>query len=336
MVFNDRLFDESGYGVSVIVCADDFALSAEVNAGILALAQAQRINAISCLVNFSLFCTSSADLVALKNKCYLGLHLNMTEGAPLSVAWQETYGTCFKGLRSLLMMSYLRRLDFNVVVAEIEAQLALFIETLQMAPDFIDGHQHVQQFPIIRDALLSVYARHNLGSHHEDCKLTPLCTDKNGIDRRFEQPKICIGTTSREQVAGGSGKNGCRDHKNTWPWKGTMVRNTSNGWRDALAITGFPKPQLLALLGGIGFKRRLIAQGIATNASFSGVYRFKNAPHYRDYFKHFVAKSEKDGLIMCHPGVLSHNVGDVLYASRHYELAYLMSNEFLLDMVGGV
>mgnify|MGYP000073246266 CR=1 FL=1 len=37
---------------------------------------------------------------------------------------------------------------------EWDAQWARFCEALGRAPRFVDGHQHVHQFPVIRDALL--------------------------------------------------------------------------------------------------------------------------------------------------------------------------------------
>jgi predicted glycoside hydrolase/deacetylase ChbG (UPF0249 family) len=36
-------------------------------------------------------------------------------------------------------------------------QLDAFTKHFGQLPDYIDGHQHVQQFPVVRDALLEVY-----------------------------------------------------------------------------------------------------------------------------------------------------------------------------------
>jgi predicted glycoside hydrolase/deacetylase ChbG (UPF0249 family) len=43
------------------------------------------------------------------------------------------------------------------MVAELNAQLDEFQGALGCLPRFIDGHQHVHQFPVIRDALVGVY-----------------------------------------------------------------------------------------------------------------------------------------------------------------------------------
>lgn len=37
------------------------------------------------------------------------------------------------------------------------AQLERFIQLMGRWPDFIDGHQHVHQFPLIRKAMMAVY-----------------------------------------------------------------------------------------------------------------------------------------------------------------------------------
>jgi predicted glycoside hydrolase/deacetylase ChbG (UPF0249 family) len=50
----------------------------------------------------------------------------------------------------------LRLLDGNALRTEIASQLRMFIHTFERIPDFIDGHQHVQLFPQVRDALFSV------------------------------------------------------------------------------------------------------------------------------------------------------------------------------------
>ena len=50
----------------------------------------------------------------------------------------------------------LRQLDRKALQAEIAAQIRMFGYEFGRAPDFIDGHQHVQIFPQVRDALFEV------------------------------------------------------------------------------------------------------------------------------------------------------------------------------------
>src|SRR3990167_4878440 len=119
-------------------------------------------------------------------------------------------------------------------------------------------------------------------------------------------------------------------------WTG-FIRNTSNGLNDYLSLSGFPKRQLIALLGGNAIRNLLSQQNIATNTRFAGIYNFKNAVNYRDYFKQFLKLSQQGSLIMCHPGTRSNDTHDPLYQSRYHEYDYLMSDAFLEDLaVAGI
>lgn len=137
------------------LCADDYAQNEGISRGIEALAQEQRINAISCMVTTPTWSTCASRLEAYAASCYIGLHLNLTEGAPLSQVWVDTYGATFKPLSWLIMMCFSTRLDKQVVASELDLQLDAFIAKTGRFPDFIDGHQHVHQFPVIRECLLS-------------------------------------------------------------------------------------------------------------------------------------------------------------------------------------
>ena len=55
----------------------------------------------------------------------------------------------------LLRAGLLRRLDPEIIRAELMVQLAAFNEMFGRAPDFVDGHQHAQLFPGVRDAFLT-------------------------------------------------------------------------------------------------------------------------------------------------------------------------------------
>lgn len=259
----------------IILCADDFAQNEAISEGILRLATQNKINAISCMVNSTLWPEVHQALQPLKTSHFLGLHFNLTGGKALSAEWQNRYGQTFTSLASLLTASYFRQIDSKAVEAEILAQLDAFTTATGMHPDFIDGHQHVHQLPIIRDIWLRVYHSRQLNS---------------------------------------------------------FIRNTSNGWLDFTSIQGFPKRQLIPLLGGITFKHRLQKEAIPSNSSFAGIYTLNQGVHYNDYFKHFLATSQHNGLIMCHPGMPSTDVKDPQYQNRHHELEYLMSDEFLADM----
>lgn len=153
----------------LLLCADDYAQNEDITAGILSLIQQDRINAVSCLVNSQSFAEYSQDLKPLKNKVFVGLHLNLTFGQPLSAKWRKHEGERFQGLPRLLKRAYLRQLDLDVVLAELKAQIDVFTHAMHVYPDFIDGHEHIHQLPIVRKALLELYQQqHNMAFDEEN------------------------------------------------------------------------------------------------------------------------------------------------------------------------
>jgi len=138
----------------IVICADDFGLEAGVDQAIVALAEQARISATGCLVQAPGFALAAQALKTLSID--LGLHLNLTE--PLGQK-----GLCLP-LPQLLFRAYARTLSKQAIAEQIETQLDLFELHLGRSPDFIDGHLHVHQFPMIRELLIQIvqrrYAQH--------------------------------------------------------------------------------------------------------------------------------------------------------------------------------
>ena len=74
-----------------------------------------------------------------------GLHLNFTEALGREGLYLP--------LGQLIRACWARRLDPIAVRGQIAAQLARYEDVMGRVPDYVDGHQHVHQFPQIRDAL---------------------------------------------------------------------------------------------------------------------------------------------------------------------------------------
>lgn len=132
---------------NIVLCADDYGLFPEVDQGILELLDKKRLTAISCLVTSKHWPKAALALIPFKDKADIGLHLNFTEGALL------TLSSSFS-LKTLLLQASLRILPYKKIYEEIRAQYLQFCDQMGRAPDFIDGHQHVHVFPVIREALL--------------------------------------------------------------------------------------------------------------------------------------------------------------------------------------
>jgi predicted glycoside hydrolase/deacetylase ChbG (UPF0249 family) len=69
--------------------------------------------------------------------------------------FQPLDGGMFLAFPKLLRAGLLRRLDPEIIHAELMVQLSAFNEMFGRAPDFVDGHQHAQLFPGVRDAFLT-------------------------------------------------------------------------------------------------------------------------------------------------------------------------------------
>ena len=69
--------------------------------------------------------------------------------------FQPIDGGLFLPFPKLLRAGLLGRLDPEIIHAELMVQLATFHEMFGRPPDFVDGHQHVQLFPGVRDAFLA-------------------------------------------------------------------------------------------------------------------------------------------------------------------------------------
>lgn len=143
----------------IILCADDFGLSNGVSQALLKLVRMKRLSAVSCMVNATHFSLCAKDLIALADEVQIGLHFNLTEGFFIS----EPDKRCFS-LGVLLARTHLHWIAASLIENELKAQLECFIQVMGRWPDFIDGHQHVHQFPIIRKAVLKVY-EHYLRPH---------------------------------------------------------------------------------------------------------------------------------------------------------------------------
>jgi chitin disaccharide deacetylase len=141
---------------SMILCADDYAMTVGVSRGILALAQAKRICATSCMTNRPHWKEWSEYLKPLRSHLLVGLHLNLTLGKPLTPMPKFACNGVFPSLKTLMQRAFTRRLDPHELRQEIRAQLQAFIDIMGTWPDFIDGHQHVHILPYVRSALFDV------------------------------------------------------------------------------------------------------------------------------------------------------------------------------------
>jgi len=137
---------------SLVLCADDFGMSSGINRAIIELIAQKRLSATSCMTTMPAWDNNArALLLELRGQAAIGLHFNLTEGhgsQPLG-----------KLILSSLLPGPLHRLDEKAILQILERQLDRFEQTLDIPPDFVDGHQHIQMFPQIRRITMHLLQR---------------------------------------------------------------------------------------------------------------------------------------------------------------------------------
>ena len=133
----------------ITLCADDFALSPVGSRRIIELINRQRLSATSVMSQSPHWPLLADELREVQTQADIGLHFNLTHpfterSAPL-LHW--------------LVRSQARLLDKAWLTQYVLEQIDRFTEHFQRLPDFIDGHQHVHAFPVIREALFEAIAQ---------------------------------------------------------------------------------------------------------------------------------------------------------------------------------
>jgi predicted glycoside hydrolase/deacetylase ChbG (UPF0249 family) len=157
------------------LCADDYGISPAVSRGIRDLIGRARINATSVMVTAPSFSAAEArtlsDLGGPDRRAAIGLHFTLT--APFRPATPDYRpvapdGT-FLSLPQTFATGLLRRLDPGALAAEAASQFAAFRAAFGRAPDFVDGHQHVQLLPQVGEALLALMREAAPGAWIRQC-----------------------------------------------------------------------------------------------------------------------------------------------------------------------
>lgn len=142
----------------IAIAVDDVGLHSGICEAVLKLALIGRVQAAGCMVGGDRWPADAIRLRQLpRTQVELGLHLDLTE-VPQRM----------KPVRQLPLLwcaAYVRALPKAVLADEIDAQLDAFESAIGRPPDFVDGHQHVHQLPVIREVLLERLIRRGTGYH---------------------------------------------------------------------------------------------------------------------------------------------------------------------------
>jgi len=135
----------------LIVNADDFGLTPGVSAGILAAHRHGIVTSTTALVTAALDREQAA--AARDSTLGIGLHVNLTLGAPLTRGRSlvDGAGRFVRDARHAAA-----RADAGEVRAEVEAQLARFRRLFGRTPTHLDTHHHVGLHPPVREVVLGL------------------------------------------------------------------------------------------------------------------------------------------------------------------------------------
>jgi hopanoid biosynthesis associated protein HpnK len=152
---------------NLIVNADDLGWTEGVNRGIAAAHRNGIVTSASLLANGAAF-ASSVALARSTPGLGVGVHLNLTDGAPVAprelVASLVNAAGEFEGGPEGLLLRIAKR---DVALREVEQEWDAQIEKVREAgiqPTHLDGHKHVHMLPGLLEIALRLAKRHGIGA----------------------------------------------------------------------------------------------------------------------------------------------------------------------------
>lgn len=105
-------------------------------------------------------------------------------------------------------------------------------------------------------------------------------------------------------------------YQHYWPDKTAYIRVSANPLSQLLHSPYRFKALLVAVTGAWSLQRLLQSQQIPHNHHFAGIYNFAQSANYQDYFQQFQQQLTSGGILMCHPGLPSHDQHDPIAKAR--------------------
>ncbi len=143
--------------IPVILCADDYGLAPGIGAAIRDLLERGRLSATSCMTVSRFWSEEALALRLFAGKADIGLHLTLTDQRPLGAMPGLAPQGRLPSLRRLFIRAIAGGLDRKELRAELARQLERFEAAFDRPPDFLDGHQHVHQIPLVRDLVIELF-----------------------------------------------------------------------------------------------------------------------------------------------------------------------------------
>lgn len=134
------------------LCADDFGQAEAINLAIIELIDAGRLGATSAMSHGPAWPEGARVLASYQHMADVGLHLNLTH------RFEKSTGT--RPLAFWMLAASLGMIDVGAVRAMFRSQIDEFVKHFGRLPDYIDGHQHVHAFPLIREVVTELIAEY--------------------------------------------------------------------------------------------------------------------------------------------------------------------------------
>ncbi len=266
----------------VILCADDFAVNASASLGIATLAAMGRISATSVMVLSPRWAQDVALLQDLRGRIDVGLHLDWTSSFAVAAGHGVSLGAAMR-------KAVLGGFEPGSARAIIERQLDLFEAQWQAPPDYVDGHQHVQQFAGIRQALVQA------------------------LSRRY---------------GSGSGREQGRQHRREEGQSGSNPATPYVRISCAPAGAADFKSRVIAAMGASALKNIASDAGLTGATALLGIYDFAGGQRrYGALMQAWLRAAPAGSIIMCHPA-LAAEPDDGIGVARAEEFAYLNGPDF--------
>lgn len=289
---------------AIIINVDDLGLSGAVNDSVLDLAERGRIGASSYMVGGIISDSEIKKLAELKVD--IGLHLDLTGIFP-----SELRGS----LKSIIVASYLRKLNPVLVSDIIKSQLDGFEDKFGRAPIFIDGHQHIHQFPIIRQSLIN-----ELSTRYSKNSQTP-------ISARVTKPLVNdLKSWIIYALGGHAWRKLCENHHIATNDKFGGVYGFDSSSQELAALW---EAWIKSAPRTVGLAPALHAQSQSFAIEPLGTYgQYSYTTPAIHSVPNALPSNLTTTLIMCHPAIPDNNWQDDIKVAREREYEWLVSHQF--------
>lgn len=144
----------------MIICADDYGLNDPTSEGILDLVASRSVSAVSCMMTGKNISAHMKQILPFRPNIDLGLHLVLTNENCLAdnsrrAGLAHSDSAFFSSFR-LYQKIFCGQISPEPILIEFRRQLEIFCELTGALPDFIDGHEHIHQLPVVRQAYIAL------------------------------------------------------------------------------------------------------------------------------------------------------------------------------------